>query len=182
MLIPQDEPTVESKFVYQGRIVNLRLDTVQIGEGDLRSREIVEHSDCVCVVPLDQEGNVHLVRQYRKPAEQSLLEIPAGGVEDGEDSREAVLRELQEETGYAADSLQHLTSFWTSPGFCTELMHAYLATELQPASLPPDEDERIQVVKVALEGVPDMIRSGEIKDAKSIACLIMVKYLTDGGG
>lgn len=182
MTIPQDEPTVESKLVYQGKIVNLRLDTVRIGEDDLRSREIVEHSECVCVVPLDQEGIVCLVRQYRKPAEESLLEIPAGGVEDGEDSREAVLRELQEETGYTADSLQHLTSFWTSPGFCTELMHAYLATGLRPGSLPPDDDERIQVVKVALEGIPDMIRSGEIKDAKSIACLLMVKNLTGGGG
>ena len=118
-----------------------------------------------------------LVRQYRKPADQELLEVPAGGVEAGENSREAVLRELAEETGYTADNLRHLSSFWTTPGFCTELMHAYLGTGLRPGTLEPDDDERIQVVNVPLDTIPDMIRSGEIKDAKSIASLLMVLQL-----
>ena len=161
--------------------MNLRVDTVRFPSGDLGTREVVEHSDCVCVVPVDGNGNVVLVKQYRKPAEEVLLEIPAGGVEEGEVSQEAVLRELQEETGYTADTLEHLSSFWTTPGFCTELMHAYLATGLRPGSGQQDEDEDIQVVTVPLDGIPDMIRRGEIRDAKSIASLLMAIYLVKKG-
>ena len=177
MTDPQNEPTVESRLAFQGKILNVRVDTVRLPRGTLGTREVVEHSDCVCVVPLDEGNNVVLVRQYRKPAEESLLEVPAGGVEDGESSLDAVLRELQEETGYTADSLQHLSSFWTTPGFCTELMHSYLATGLRPSSLEQDEDEDLQVAKVPLPEIPDMIRQGEIRDAKSIASLLMVLHL-----
>ena len=174
---PHNEPTIESRLAFQGKIVNVRVDKVQLPNGAQSSREIVERSEAVCIVPVDDGNNVILVRQYRKPVEDDLLEVPAGGVEDGEVSRDAVLRELQEETGYTADSLQHLSSFWTTPGFCTELMHAYLATGLRPATLPPDEDEDIQVVRVPMDNIPDMVRSGEIQDAKSIASLLMVMYL-----
>ena len=177
MTAPQNEPTVESRLAFQGKIVNVRVDTVQLPRGTLGTREVVEHSDCVCVVPLDEGNNVVMVRQYRKPAEESLLEVPAGGVEEGESSLDAVLRELQEETGYTADSLRHLSSFWTTPGFCTELMHSYLATGLRPSSLEQDEDEDVQVAKVPLMEIPDMIRQGEIRDAKSIASLLMVLHL-----
>ena len=178
MTNPQDEPTLESRVAYRGRIVNLRLDTVRMPDGAVRTREVVEHSDCVCVVPVDEENNVIMVRQYRKPAEENLLEVPAGGVEEGEGPAEAVLRELQEETAYTADRLELLASFWTTPGFCTELMHSYLATGLRPGSLQRDEDEHIEVVKVSMDRIPDMIRRGEIKDAKSIASLLMVLYLS----
>ena len=177
MTTPQNEPTVESRVAYEGRIVNLRVDTVQLSRGTLGTREIVEHADCVCVVPLDDQGNVIMVQQYRKPAEETLLEIPAGGIEKGEVSQEAALRELQEETGYTSDKIQHLSSFWTTPGFCTELMHSYLATDLRPSSLSPDEDEDIQVVRVPLDQIPDMVRLGQIKDAKSIASLLMALHL-----
>ena len=179
MINSQSEPTIESRLAYKGKIVNLRVDTVRLPRGDLSTREIVEHSECICIVPLDEQDNVVLVRQFRKPVEEDLLEVPAGGVDKGERSEEAALRELQEETGFTADVLHHLSSFWTTPGFCTELMHAYLATGLRPGSLKPDEDEDIQVVKVPLNRIPDMIRSGEIRDAKSIASLLMVRYLSD---
>ena len=105
------EPTVESKVQYRGRIVNLRVDTVRLPSGHLAIREIVEHSHCVCIVPIDGQGNVLLVRQYRKPTEAQLLEVPSGGVEAGKVSQEAVLRELQEETGFTAGALRHLSSF-----------------------------------------------------------------------
>ncbi len=177
MTAPQNEPTVESRLAFRGKIVNVRVDTVQLPSGTLGTREVVEHSECVCVVPLDEQNNVVLVRQYRKPVEESLLEVPAGGVEKGEVSPDAALRELQEETGYTSDTLRHLSSFWTTPGFCTELMHSYLATELRPSSLEPDEDEDVQVAKVPLTDIPDMIRQGEIRDAKSIASLLMVLHL-----
>ena len=134
------------------------------------------------MVPVDDGNNVILVRQFRKAVEESLLEIPAGGIEEGEVPEEAVVRELQEETGYTADKLRHLSTFWTTPGFCTELMHSYLATELRPGSRPHDEDEDIQVVKVPMDGIPGMIRSGEIKDVKSIASLLLVIYLHNEKG
>jgi ADP-ribose pyrophosphatase len=176
MPTPHVETTLESRLAYKGRIVNVRVDTVSLPGDASGTREVVEHSNCVCIVPLDPQNNVLLVRQYRKPAEDILLEIPAGRVEEGEVSQEAVLRELQEETGYTADSLEHLSSFWMSPGFCTELMHAYIARELRPSRLPADEDENIEVVRVPLDRIPEMIRSGEINDAKSIASLLMVLY------
>ena len=178
------EPTVESRYEFKGRVFNVRVDSVKLSKGTLGTREIVEHADCVCVVPVDEQRNVVMVRQYRKPVEQYLLEIPAGRVEQGEVSEEAVLRELQEETGYKADRLQHLSSFWTTPGFCTERMHAYVATGLRPGDPEHtlDDDEEIQVEKVPLDRITDMIRLGEITDAKSITSLVLLLYLyTDQG-
>ena len=174
------EPTVESKHVYQGRIVNLRVDTVRLPNGRLTTREIVEHDDSVCVVPIDESNNVLLVRQYRKPALAHLLEVPAGGVEAGESPEETVLRELQEEVGVTSGSLRRLAGFWVSPGWATEYMHAYLARELTPASLPADDDENISVELVPLDRIPGLIESGEIQDSKSIASLLMALRLVSG--
>ena len=178
------EPTVESRYEFKGRVFNVRVDSVRLSKGTLGTREIVEHVDCVCIVPLDEQGNVVMVRQYRKPVEQHLLEIPAGAVEQDEVSEDAALRELQEETGYAAEQLQHLSSFWTSPGFCTERMHAYVATGLRPGDPAHslDEDEEIQVEKVPLDRIADMIRRGEITDAKSITSLVLMLYLQKDQG
>ena len=177
MITPATETTIESRIAYEGRILKVRVDTVQLSHGGPGTREIVEHSECVCVVPVDEQNNVVLVRQFRKPAEETLLEVPAGRVEKGEASPEAALRELREETGYTAEKLQLLSTFWTTPGFCTERMHSYLATGLRPGSPQQDEDEAIQVVKVPLDTTPHMIRRGEISDAKSIASLLMAIYL-----
>ena len=173
----QLEPTVESKLVYQGRIVNLRVDTVRLPDGRLTTREIAEHSESVCMVPLDGQGNVLMVRQFRKPTEAELLEVPAGGVEPGEDPQAAVLRELQEEIGFTAGTLRWLAGFWVTPGWSTEYMHAYLATDLQPASLSPDYDENISVERVPLARVHEMIQEGQIKDGKSIAALLLALAL-----
>lgn len=167
------EPTVDTQTMYRGKILNLRVDTVRMPSGRSAVREIAEHSDSVCMVPIDDQGNVLMVRQYRKPAEADLLEVPAGGIEAGEASEEAVLRELKEETGYTAGKLQLLSSFWIAPGWCTEFMHAYLATDLSPASLAADEDENITVVRVPLEEVIGLMERGDIQDAKSIASLLL---------
>ena len=167
------EPTVESKVIYQGRILSLRVDTVRLPNGRTTTREIAEHSSSVCVVPIDDQDNVLLVRQYRKPAEAQLLEVPAGGVEDGETPEQAVVRELQEEVGFTSSNLRHLSSFWVSPGWCTEYMHAYLATNLQRASLAPDDDENILVERIPLASILALIENGEIQDAKSIASLLL---------
>ncbi len=169
------EVTVSTHQAYRGKIVNVRVDSVRLPTGAIATREIVEHGNSVCIVPLDEANNVLMVRQYRKPAEEVLLEVPAGGVEAEEVWEEAVLRELQEETGYTALKLNHLATFWTTPGFCTELMRAYLATELRAGDPRhrQDEDENVQLVKVPLDRVQNMIREGQIKDAKSIASLLM---------
>ncbi len=174
------EPTVESKLVYEGRILDLRVDTVRLPSGRLTTREIAEHSDSVCIVPLDSEGNVLLVRQYRKSVESNLLEVPAGGIEENEAPEDAVLRELQEEVGYTAGKITRLAGFWVSPGWCTEFMHAYLATELSPARLDADFDEDITVIQVPLAQTIDLISSGEIQDGKSVASLLLaMRHLED---
>lgn len=169
----ESEPTIESKVVFHGRILDLRVDTVRLPSGRITTREIAEHSQSVCIVPLDEDGNVVMVRQYRKAVELDLLELPAGGIEDGEVTAEAVLRELQEEIGYTAGHLRHLASFWVSPGWCTEFMHAYLATELSPSKLEADDDEYITIERIPLDEAVARIESGEIQDGKSIAALLL---------
>ena len=169
-----EEPTVESRNVFEGKIINVRVDTVGMPAGKLATREIVEHAECVCVVPLDGKGNVVMVRQYRKPTEEHLLEIPAGNVDPGEEPRQTVIRELREETGFTADKIEHICSFWTTPGFTNELMHAYMATDLHPGQMQLDEDEILNVITLPLKAVVPMIRNGEIRDAKSIASLMLV--------
>ncbi len=165
----REERTLESKLVYEGREVKLRLDTVVLPSGRKTTREVVEHVDCVAVVALDSEDNVLLVRQFRKPAERVLLEIPAGGIEPGEQPIQCALRELEEETGYIAGKLERLGGFYSSPGFCTEYLYLFLATELQKGASGAEEDEAIEVVPIPLAEIPNLISSGEICDAKSIA-------------
>ena len=173
------ELTIGTKRIYEGNIINVRVDTVRMPSGRDATREIVEHSHAVCIVPIDNDGNVVLVRQYRKPAEDALLEVPAGGVEDGEISEEAVLRELQEEIGYTADHLERLSSFWVAPGWATEYMHAYLATGLRESRLEGDEDENIEVVRLRFNEAVGMLKTGEINDGKTIAALLLAQPLLD---
>ena len=175
----QSEPTVESKTYFEGRILNLRVDTVLVPGGRLTTREIAEHSPSVCVVPIDDDRNVLLVKQYRKPIESELLEVVAGGIEGSEAPEEAALRELQEEVGFTAGKLRQLSSSWVAPGWCTELMHIYLAEDLSPATLPPDYDESISVATVPFRKVMDLIESGEIQDLKSIAALLLAGWTMD---
>ncbi|MCL5046257.1 MAG: NUDIX hydrolase [Actinobacteria bacterium] len=166
------EETLSSRRIYEGRVLALRLDEVRLPDGRYTTREIVEHSASVGVVAVDSEGQVILVRQYRYAVGEALLEIVAGGVDDGEDVEAAALRELEEETGYRAGKLQLLFEGYLSPGFCTELMHFCWATELAPGPQRPAEDEDIEVVRLPLAQAPDLIRSGQIRDSKSVAGLL----------
>ncbi len=168
-----NEPTLATRTVFEGRILNVRVDTVQLVNGRTSTREIAEHAPSICVVPVDDDGNALLVRQYRKPAGAFLLEVPAGGIEAGEEPEAAALRELQEEIGHTAGQLQRMVGFWLAPGWCTEYMHAYLAIDLTPAALESDEDEFIEVERVALADVPGLIADGTIQDAKSVASLLL---------
>jgi ADP-ribose pyrophosphatase len=154
-------------------VVKLRVDTVKLASGRETKREIVEHSDCVAIVVTDGDNNVLLVKQFRKPAEKELLEIPAGGIEAGEDPLTTVQRELSEETGYRAKKVTRLGGFYSAPGYCTEYLHLFLATELAPNQLIAEDTEEIEVVRVALSQIPELIASGAICDAKSIAGLLI---------
>jgi ADP-ribose pyrophosphatase len=167
------ERTLHSERIYEGRIVSLRVDTVELPSGGKTKREIVEHAGCTAIVAVDSENNVLLVRQYRKPVERMLLEIPAGGIEPGEKPLDGARRELEEETGFSAEKWEELSFFYTSPGFCTEFMHLFLATELKPLKRAADDDENIELVRVPLKKAYGLITSGEVCDAKSIMGLLM---------
>ncbi len=166
------EKTVSSQLIYDGRAVRLRVDTVQTAGGRETTRDIVEHADCVAVVVIDNDDNVLLVRQFRKPVEKELLEIPAGGIDPGEEPADAVRRELREEIGYFPGKVARIGGFYSTPGYCTEYLYLYLATELSPSQLFAEDTESIEVVRVSIRDIPRLINSGEICDAKTIAGLL----------
>lgn len=163
---------MQSQRLYEGRAIRLRVDTVRKASGKETTREVVEHSDCVAIVAIDAEDNVLLVRQFRHAVAKDLLEIPAGGIDPGETPDQAVCRELREETGYVPNQIRRLGGFYSTPGYCTEYLHLYLATHLVPSPLVAEDTEDIEVVRVPSADVESLIASGRICDAKSIAGLL----------
>ena len=143
-----------------------------MADGRQTTREIVEHSDCIAVVAIDADNNALLVKQFRKPVEKELLEIPAGGINPGEDPEAAVQRELREETGYLPQKLERLGGFYSAPGYCSEYLYLYLATDLIPSQLFAEDTEEISLVRVPMVQILSLIASGSICDAKSIAGLL----------
>ncbi len=137
------------------------------------TREVVEHSDCVAVIAVDANDNVLLVSQFRQAVKKELLEIPAGGIEPGEDPVVAVRREMQEETGYLPKKVEKLGGFYSAPGYCTEYLYLYLATDLTPSQLYAEDTASIRLVRVPVTKIPSLITSDSICDAKSIAGLHM---------
>ena len=167
-----EERTLESRRIYEGRVISLRIDKVLLPSGRQTKREVVEHGDCVAIIALDPDGDVVLVKQFRQAAGKALLEIPAGNVDRGESPEQAAIRELGEETSLEAGKLKRLLGFYTSPGYSSEYLHLCLATDLKHGTLSPMEDESIEVVRVPLSDIPRLIASGEICDGKSIAGLL----------
>ena len=189
------ETVVASRVVHQGHYLNFRVDTIERADGSRAERDVVGHPGAVAILAVDPDGEVLLVRQFRVPAGRVLLEIPAGTLDVDpssgavEDHALAARRELEEETGCRAGTWRLLTSFWTAPGFATELMHLYLATELTLANdnpLGPDEDERLLLERVPFADAVALAERGEIVDAKSIVALLWLDRLTlrgpDGDG
>jgi len=166
------EKVISSRSVFKGRAVNLRVDTVEEPDGRRTTREVVEHTEVICVVAVDGDGKFVLVRQYREAIGKDLLEIPAGGIEAGEDPAEAVRREMAEETGFEPRKLERMGGFYSAPGFCTEYLHLFLATDLVPHRLEAEDTAGIEVVRVRPDEVPGLIESGAICDSKSIAGLL----------
>ena len=167
------ERRLSSEVAFEGRVVGVRVDTAALPGGRTARREVVEHQPSVVVVPIDSNGDLVLVRQFRYPVGETLLEAPAGNVEEGELPEDCAQRELQEEAGYRAESLERLGAFWMSPGFCTEKMHAFVARGLSPRRLDADDDETIEVVRRPPSEARAMIERGEIRDAKTIAALLL---------
>jgi ADP-ribose pyrophosphatase len=167
-----EEKTLKSRYVFKGRAFNVRVDTVINVSGDETTREIIEHSECIVVVPVDANGDILLVRQFRKAIEKDLLEIPAGGIDPGEDPETAVKRELQEEIGFLPGKVERMAGFYSSPGFCTEFLYLFLAEDLKASQLFAEDTPGIQTVRVRPNQIRRMIRSGEICDSKSIAGLL----------
>lgn len=171
------ERTVESKTLFDGIIVTLKVDQAQLPDGKVATREVVEHPGGVAILALDEENNVTLVQQYRYPFHQVLLELPAGKLDAGEDHRPAAIRELSEETGLEAGELTYLGHIYASPGFCDEALHMYLARDLTRARQHLDEDEFLDVVTMPFDTLVEQVMSGEITDAKTVATVLKVKTL-----
>ncbi len=167
-----NEATLSTRRIHEGRIINLREDTVAMPSGREAKREIVEHKGAVCVVPVLDDGRLALVRQFRKPAEAMLLEIPAGGLEKGEAPVAAARRELIEECGLQAQKLTPMFSCFLAPGYSTEMIHCFLAENLTTTDTDPDEDEIVATQFYTLDELLLMIDDGQIRDAKTIAGLL----------
>ena len=171
------EKTLKSKRIYEGRIVNLRVDTVELPNGRVSTREVVEHKGAVAIVPLLDHQTIVLVRQYRQPAGRVLLEIPAGTLEKGEDPADCARREVEEEIGYAPGELTEMFHSYLAPGYSTEMLHTFLAEDLQKTEVNRDTDEFLEIVTVSLEDAVKMIDAGEIVDAKSICGILLASRL-----
>jgi ADP-ribose pyrophosphatase len=171
------EETLSSKVVFKGEILNIRVDDIRMPDGNTATREIVEHNDAVAVVPIDKQGNILLVKQYRRAAKKELLEIPAGGIEPGEKPEETVRRELQEEIGYLPNKIISMGGFYASPGYNEEYLYLYFATELVPAKLHAEDTDSIEVVPVPIKSITDYIKSGKICDSKSIAGILYYMFI-----
>lgn len=169
------EKFLNSKVVFEGNLLNVFADKVELPNGKVASREYIKHPGAVAVVPITQEGNIVLVRQYRYPIGNVLLEVPAGKLDKGEEPDICALRELEEETGYVAKSIKKIASIYTTPGFTDEVIHLYIAENLTLSNPHPDEDEFLDVEIYSKEEIKTMIADGRINDAKSMLALLLAK-------
>ncbi|MDU9417740.1 NUDIX hydrolase [Staphylococcus lloydii] len=168
------EKTTNKTSIYEGKIIDLEVHDVELPNGETSSREIVLHNGAVAVCALTPDNKIVLVEQFRKPLDDTMLEIPAGKLEIGEEREEAAMRELEEETGYKAKSLQLITDMYGSPGFTNEKISIYLTTELLPGETHLDEDEFIEIHELSINEAKEKLANNEINDAKTI---IAIQYL-----
>lgn len=172
-----EEKTLHTKSIFQGNMISLQVDDVQLPNGKTSKRELVKHPGAVAVLPITKEGKIVMVEQYRKPLERSLVEIPAGKLEPGEEPKQTAMRELEEETGYTTDDLQFVTSFATSPGFADEVIHLYVATNIELAEnkLDGDEDEFVELIELTLNEAEQYEQDERIWDAKTAYAVLYAR-------
>jgi ADP-ribose pyrophosphatase len=168
--------------VYKGRVLRLEVDDVREHTGVTGIREVVRHAGSVAALPVHDDGRIVLVRQYRHPVADWLWELPAGLLNPGEDPAEGARRELEEETGLRAAEIELVARFYTTPGFCDELMHVYRATRLTTVPPRPDDDEVIEVKSCSLEEAEAMRTRGEIREGKTLVALLLESQRRLRGG
>ena len=171
---------LSSRYVYRGHTIRLRVDEIALPSGRKTKREVIEHDGAVVIVAIDEEKNVLLVRQFRHAASKDLLELPAGGIDPGETAEMAARREMQEETGYIPSNLECLGGVYSAPGYTSEYLHLFLATGLSPSRLIADDTEEIKLIKSSLSNARELIRTGEIQDAKTVAGLLFYLEFKNG--
>lgn len=162
------EKTVSSEKVFEGRIIKVKVDKVEMPDGSVATRELVKHPGGVGIVAITDRDEIILVEQYRKPLDKAIYEIPAGKLDPGEHHRTCGIRELEEETGLSAKVFDYMGFIYPSPGFTDEVTHVYLAKELTQGETHPDDDEFLDVKKVPFDIALKMVMDGEINDAKSV--------------
>lgn len=167
------EKFLDSKIVFDGNLLKVYRDRVELPNSKEASREFIRHPGAVAVVPITADGKIVLVKQYRYPLGKVILEVPAGKLDQGESPDDCARRELEEETGYVAKNLRLLSSIYTTPGFTDEIIHLYVAEELTLALQCPDEDEFLDVKVYSKAEVKAMIQDGTLTDAKSMLALLL---------
>ena len=171
------ERRVSSKTIFEGRIIKVTLDQAELPNGKLAAREVVEHPGGVAVLALEEDNTTYLVKQFRYPIQQLLLELPAGKLDGPEDHLLAAKRELSEETGLEAEEWTYMGSILASPGFCTERLHMYLARKLSHKKQHLDEDEFLNVVPIPFDALVRQVMDGSQDDAKTVAAVLKTKVL-----
>lgn len=172
-----EEKTIGSKPIFKGKVISLKVDDVTLPNGATAKREIINHPGAVAVIARTENNKILLVEQYRKALERSIIEIPAGKLEEGEQPAVTARRELEEETGYTSDEFQFVQAFATSPGFADEIIHIYVAENLRRLDVPVqmDEDEFVELMEVSLEEAEAMVLDGRIYDAKTAFAIMWLK-------
>lgn len=171
------EVALSQEYIYEGKILKLRREKVQLQNGRTSTREIVEHAGGVCILAKDDIGRVLVVKQYRRPFDEFLLELPAGKIDPGEEPYHAAMRELEEETGYTTNRLIPMGKVLASPGFCDEVLYLYRTDCLIKGTLHPDEDEFLNVERIPFDELVDKIMENQISDGKTVAAVLKAKLM-----
>ena len=177
MIMAHFEKTLETRELFRGRILRLEVDRVELEDGSVSSREVVRHPGGAAILPLDAEGQVTLVRQFRYAFGQELLEIPAGKLEPGEDPKTAAIRELEEECGLVAGAVTDLGCIYPSVGYDDEIIYLYLARDLRPTEARPDAGEFVSLERFPLSTLAEMAESGVLRDAKTVTAVLKTRNL-----
>ncbi len=174
-----EEKTIKSELIFDGKVVKLFVDEAQLDNGMTAYRELIKHPGGVCVLPIDDNGDVYMVKQFRYPFMKVLYELPAGKLEFGEDHRACGIRELKEETGAEAGSFEYLGCIYPTVAYDTEIIHMYLARDLHFGDQKLDEGEFLDVVKLPFDKVFKMAMNGELPDAKTQTAVLKAKLLME---
>ena len=177
--MPDDHLLIQSEEIYRGRVFTLRRDEVRLPDGKASQLDIIVHHGAATMVPVDAQNRIWFVRQYRHASGESLLELPAGTIDPGESAEACAAREVREEIGMAAGSLKKIGEFYLAPGYSTEFMRVFLATELTPDPRPHDADEFLEVTAIPLAEAYALAHDGTIRDAKTLAALLLARPFID---